>query len=102
MALEAAGARILDIEAHNGNRLPLSSILQTLRLNEVKSLMVEGGAQVIESFLSEPSFIDRVIITIAPVLMGTGVGYRSAMSGERFQHVHTELFGKDVVVAYTA
>jgi len=100
--LEAAGARVLDIEADNGNRLHLSSVLQTLRLNEVKSLMVEGGAQVIGSFLSEPTFIDRVVITIAPVLMGTGVGYHSGVVGENFKHVHTELFGKDTVVALTA
>ncbi len=101
-ALEAAGARILDIQADNRNRLLLSSVLQTLRLNQVNSLMVEGGAQVIESFLSEPSFVDRVVITTAPVLVGTGVAYHSGIGGENFKHVHSELFGKDTVVALTA
>jgi 2,5-diamino-6-(ribosylamino)-4(3H)-pyrimidinone 5'-phosphate reductase len=101
--LEAAGARILDIQAHNGNRLSLSSVLQTLRLNEVKSLMVEGGAQVIESFLAEPIFVDKIVITIAPVLMGAnGVGYHSGTGRDNFEDVHTELFGKDTVVALTA
>jgi riboflavin biosynthesis pyrimidine reductase len=64
--------------------------------------MVEGGARVIESFLSEPSYVDKVIITIAPVLMGTGVGYHAGTGRENFQHVHTEFFGKDTVVALTA
>jgi len=103
-ALEAAGARILEIEARNGNasRLSLSSVLQALRLNEVKSLMVEGGAQVIESFLSEPPFVDKLVITISPVLLGSGVDYHAGTGRTNFEHVHTELFGKDTVIALTA
>jgi riboflavin biosynthesis pyrimidine reductase len=66
--------------------------------------MVEGGAQVIESFLSEPSlsFVDKVVITTAPLLVGSGVGYHAGTGRNKFEHVHTELFGKDVVLALTA
>lgn len=35
-----------------------------------RSLMVEGGASVISSFLSTPGLVDLVIVTVAPVLVG--------------------------------
>jgi 2,5-diamino-6-(ribosylamino)-4(3H)-pyrimidinone 5'-phosphate reductase len=65
--------------------------------------MVEGGAQVIESFLAESSkgVIDTVIVTVAPTFVGVdGVGYAAPLgmlSG--FQHIRTEIKGKDAVVA---
>lgn len=37
------------------------------------SLMVEGGASVISAFLSS-HLVDLVIITIAPTLVGDGIG----------------------------
>jgi len=65
---------------------------------------------VIESFLSEysPQAVDRVVITVAPVLIGnTGVGYHfpsSYSNGDfkkTFQVVHTETFETDTVIALT-
>lgn len=35
-----------------------------------RSLMVEGGASVISSFLATPGLVDLVIVTVAPVLVG--------------------------------
>src|SRR6266511_1036457 len=55
--LQTAGARIFEVDScksQNGDRLSISSLLATLRSNGIKSLMVEGGAHVIGSFLSEP------------------------------------------------
>jgi 2,5-diamino-6-(ribosylamino)-4(3H)-pyrimidinone 5'-phosphate reductase len=38
--------------------------------------MVEGGAQIIGSFLAESSVVDTVIITVAPTFVGVnGSGY---------------------------
>lgn len=37
------------------------------------SLMVEGGASIISSFL-DSGLVDLVIITIAPIFVGEGVG----------------------------
>ncbi len=65
----------------------------------------------IESFLSEysPQVVDRVVITVAPVLIGnTGVGYQfpSLYSNgdfeKTFQVVHTETFETDTVIALTS
>ncbi len=56
--------------------LLVSSVLQTLHELGVQSLMVEGGARVIGSFLAERDSVDTVIITIAPKFVGSqGVGY---------------------------
>lgn len=103
--------RILDIESslENGH-IPIPSILHTLRVNGIKTLIVEGGARLIGSFLSERSqVVDRIIITVAPVLIGnTGVGYQfpSLYSDGEFKKlfrvVHTEMFGTDSVIALTA
>lgn len=42
--------------------------------------MVEGGATVIQSFLTE-SLVDTVIVTVAPIFVGAdGVGYDSGLT----------------------
>jgi riboflavin biosynthesis pyrimidine reductase len=85
----------------------------------IRSLMVEGGAQVIDSFLARPSLVHRVIITIAPIFVGqAGVGYGIASVVRRDQTrlslpgliyyrpqmpttklLKSEIFGQDVVTA---
>ncbi|KAF8971747.1 dihydrofolate reductase-like domain-containing protein [Flammula alnicola] len=108
--LEAAGARIIEISSSSSSgmtsNLPILSILQKLRDLGINSLMVEGGARIIASFLAE-SVVNALIITIAPVLVGhAGVGYQYptllSENGEivaKFKEVHTELMGRDTVVS---
>lgn len=83
-----------------------------------RSIMVEGGASVISSFLSTPGLVDLVIVTVAPVLVGDdgvsaakeGVSGFLAAAGcpeliriapqvelPRFEHLRTQVFGKDAV-----
>jgi GTP cyclohydrolase II len=50
----------------------LASALETLRGLGVGSLLVEGGARVITSFFAE-KLVDRLVVGIAPTIMGTGV-----------------------------
>jgi GTP cyclohydrolase II len=50
----------------------LASALQTLRELGVGSLLVEGGARVITSFFAE-KLVDRLVVGIAPTIMGTGI-----------------------------
>lgn len=81
--------------------------------------MVEGGAQIIDSFLAEPNLVDVVIVTIAPVFVGRdGVGYGRAQPVGHFRaysspkvsadgseqmpklkHIGTKMFGADTVTA---
>lgn len=47
-------------------------ILSTLKANGIKSVMIEGGATVINTLLAMPEFVDCVIITVAPTWLGVG------------------------------
>jgi riboflavin biosynthesis pyrimidine reductase len=56
-------------------------MLKTLYGMGIKSLMVEGGASVIASFL-DSRYVDRLLITISPTFVGSaGVTYEC--SGEQ-------------------
>jgi GTP cyclohydrolase II len=50
----------------------LASALRMLRALGVSSLLVEGGARVITSFFAE-RLVDRLVVGIAPTIMGTGI-----------------------------
>ncbi|KAH8099832.1 bacterial bifunctional deaminase-reductase [Cristinia sonorae] len=106
--LETAGARVIEIEAVDGG-ISISSLLTALRTLGIRSLMVEGGASVIKSFLastqSHQRTVDAIIVTVAPVFVGKeGVGYGENLLGSQIpamKHVKTELFGADAVIALT-
>ncbi|GJE89464.1 RibD family protein [Phanerochaete sordida] len=106
--LEVAGAKVIEVERENG-RVSLPSMLKALRKLGVRSLMVEGGARVIQSFLAASTekarLVDTVIVTVAPVFVGDeGVGYGANLSSssvDKLQHAQTAVFGRDVVFALT-
>lgn len=50
----------------------LTAALEALRRLGVRSLLVEGGARVITSFLAE-KLVDRLVVAIAPTIIGAGV-----------------------------
>lgn len=92
------------------HRIDWCDLLKTLHTNDLKSVMIEGGAQVINSLL-EPKFmslIDRVIVTIAPTWLGQGGvvvsparrfdGEGNAISAARLKNVKWYPFGEDVVL----
>ncbi len=80
-ALEAAGARIVRLPANDRGRVGLRGLLTFLQSEGLRSVMVEGGARVITSFLRE-GFVDRLAITVAPVLVG-GLRAVEDLPGER-------------------
>jgi GTP cyclohydrolase II len=63
-SLQAAGAHLIFLSPEEQGRLPLPALLQCLAGMGINSLMVEGGAQVITSFL-QSQLVDQVILTIA-------------------------------------
>ena len=65
-ALEAAGSTIWVLPVNQDGRVSLTALLDRLGESGVNSLMVEGGSQVVSSFLRE-RLVDRAVITIAPV-----------------------------------
>jgi GTP cyclohydrolase II len=67
--LEAAGAKVLRLPLSSPGRIDLERLLAELAEKGVKSLMVEGGATVISSFLAA-RLVDHLVVTVAPMLVG--------------------------------
>lgn len=100
-ALEQAGAQVIVCLANADERVDLSAALDLLGERGVTSLMVEGGAQVITSFLRE-RLVDQVILTIAPILVGGlravgNLGLSNAGSFPRMANMIVEEMGGDLV-----
>ena len=106
MGLETSGARILSLQADEAGRVQLTSLLDRLGELGIKRLMVEGGAQVITSFLAQ-GLADQVILTIAPRFTGglhVGASYPGAQNkGQgpelpRLKEVQYHYLGDDLIV----
>jgi diaminohydroxyphosphoribosylaminopyrimidine deaminase/5-amino-6-(5-phosphoribosylamino)uracil reductase len=67
-ALEARGVRVIRLEA-KGGRLDPRRVLAALRREGLASVMVEGGAEVLGSFLAA-RLVDEVALFRAPLLLG--------------------------------
>lgn len=68
-ALEAAGARLLVFEPGEQGSVSLPALLKRLGAEGAASVMVEGGARVISSFL-RLGLADLAVVTIAPLFVG--------------------------------
>jgi len=66
---------VLTVQGENSGsqRASLDASMRLLRERGIKSLMVEGGAQVITAFL-QARLVDALVLTIAPKLVG---GYKA-------------------------
>jgi GTP cyclohydrolase II len=100
-ALEAAGAKVLLLPGNNG-WIDLASLLTHLGAMDINSLMVEGGAQVIMSFLSS-RLVDQVVLTIAPLLVGglrvvNHLGHSSRRRFPRLKNLSYQQLGDDLVL----
>ena len=100
-ALEATGARVIRLPASNG-LVDLTALLERLAEMGLNSLMVEGGAQIITSFLAS-RLVDQVILTIAPLLVGglrvvDNLGYSSLRRFPRLSNLIYQRLGEDLVL----
>ena len=77
-ALESAGVEVLEV-AGEGGRVPVAAAVEALRARGATSLMVEGGGEVLGSFLAA-RLVDQVALFRAPLLLG-GRGSRPAFGG---------------------
>jgi len=83
----------------DGGKFLWTEILENLYRRGIKSVMIEGGATVINDVLSQ-RIADVVIITIAPVFLGhDGVGILPTLQEAWLHDVQTLLLGRDTVVA---
>src|SRR6266511_3834033 len=67
--LEAAGARVLRLPTMANGDVDLAALLVWLAEHGVSSLMVEGGARIITSFLAN-QLVNHLVLTIVPRLVG--------------------------------
>ncbi|MDQ3792908.1 MAG: RibD family protein [Actinomycetota bacterium] len=69
---KSLGATVLRLPANGGGRVDLGALLSGLYSLGVRSVMVEGGAALITSFLFE-RLVDRLAVCVAPKLLGRGI-----------------------------
>lgn len=103
-ALENQGVTVFSSPSstNDESHLDLAVLLNRLLAESIHSLMVEGGARVITSFL-RARLVDRVIITIAPVLVGGLHGVVDLVADDargfpRLRHATWQKLGSDWVV----
>ncbi len=68
-AVEGRGGEVIRCRRDRRGRVDLPDLLHRLGERGIRSIMVEGGGQVITSFI-EARLVDQMIITIAPRLVG--------------------------------
>ncbi len=100
--LEIAGAQVLRLSINTKGHIELPDLLGRLADRGIHKLMVEGGAHVITSFLSN-RVVDRVVLTLTPLLLGglRAVGALSEgddMSFPRLDRLHYQWLGEDIVL----
>lgn len=88
----------------NGHGVDLLAALAMLRREGLESLLVEGGAAMITSLLSL-HVVDRVIVSIAPRLLGAGLeaigdlGTQRVSEGLALEDSIVRMAGRDLLIA---
>jgi 3,4-dihydroxy 2-butanone 4-phosphate synthase/GTP cyclohydrolase II len=105
-ALQAVGVKLLRISADSAGRISAPALLERLASLEINSLMVEGGARVISTFL-QMNLVDRILLTISPVFLGglPAVGSEFFIARPvptnpypRLQEMGVERLGEDLIL----
>lgn len=92
-----AGALIKRLPADDLGRVSLPHLLTWLNQQNIATLMVEGGARVIEAFL-KARLVDRVIVTVSPQYVGGLKPVANLLGETRLQDVEIVQLGDDVVI----
>jgi 3,4-dihydroxy 2-butanone 4-phosphate synthase/GTP cyclohydrolase II len=100
--LEEQGARVFRLPESSSGGIDLIALLAKLGEMGITTLMVEGGAQVITSFIIS-QLVDQVIVTVAPVLVGGLRVFDSSLqlpfgNFPRLTQVSFHQVGKDLVL----
>jgi len=100
-ALELSGARLIELPADTAGRVQLPPLLYYLADLGIANLMVEGGARVITSFLTQ-GLANRIVLTIAPRFLGGLPAVepykRPQQSLPHLQNVNYQRLGDDLIV----
>jgi GTP cyclohydrolase II len=100
--LEAAGARVLRLPATPKGQVNLAALLEQLGTLGINSMMVEGGARIITSVLSN-RLVDHIVVTVAPTLVGglravRTLGQSNPVQFPRLHNLQYQQLGEDLVL----
>ncbi|MHB8194345.1 MAG: bifunctional diaminohydroxyphosphoribosylaminopyrimidine deaminase/5-amino-6-(5-phosphoribosylamino)uracil reductase RibD [Bellilinea sp.] len=99
------GMEVLTLPSAPDGRIELPSFLRALGKREITSLLVEGGGQVLSSFIST-KLVDEVWAVIAPIIIGgesapgpvRGLGVEKVAEAFQLQDAFIEKIGSDFVI----
>ncbi len=97
------GIEVLTFPPDKHGRVDLKKLLKTLGEREISSLLVEGGGEVITSFL-RLGLANKLVAIIAPKILGTGTDAVSDLNitdlANAYQLTFTKVYrsGEDIVV----
>ena len=100
----SSGATVLGLPADAEGRVDLGALMEKLGALGVGSVMVEGGATLITSFL-KARLVDRLAVCVAPKILGDGVqavgdlGIRDLSSSLTLADASVEPYGVDLVLS---
>lgn len=69
--LKKIGVKIFVIKSKS-NIISLTTVLKILAKNQIASLLVEGGSEVLAQFIKN-HLADKIILTVAPKILGNGI-----------------------------
>jgi riboflavin-specific deaminase-like protein len=95
------GVKVIRCQGDNSGKVDLPNLLHLLGQRGIRSIMVEGGSQVITSFI-ETRLVDKLIVTITPNLVGglAVLGRPAACNGSllRLNQVTYQSCGPDLIL----
>ncbi|MFH0765257.1 MAG: dihydrofolate reductase family protein, partial [Calditrichota bacterium] len=103
--LELDGLEVLKIPLDKGGRLDPVAILQELPQRGILSVLIEGGAGVLSSFM-QAGVVDEIFVGIAPTVIGQGLSPfadfapKSWEERPRYHKKRIQGLGEDVIISY--
>jgi diaminohydroxyphosphoribosylaminopyrimidine deaminase/5-amino-6-(5-phosphoribosylamino)uracil reductase len=101
--IERLGARVVTLPTYaDSSQLDLAVLLAELKARGINSVLVEGGPVIITSLLKQ-RLVDRLIVAIAPKLIGSGkeavgdLGIRRLADALAFETFSTRRLGDDII-----
>jgi GTP cyclohydrolase II len=96
-----SGAKVMRIPTHPDGLIDLKTLLQRLLELNITSIMVEGGAEIITSFLKD-RLVDQIVLTISPIYIGgmhaVGPLQLNLLNPPVLQNMEWEPCGSDIVL----
>lgn len=100
--LKSKGVRVIQTRSDGSGRIDIEEMLRQIFALNIESVMVEGGSEIITSFL-QSRFVDLLLLTISPEFLGgvrsvksLGPSKNSFISG--VTDLRQQQLGKDIIV----